>query len=136
MEDGKQGVLKMNQQIEIRPGILSKDADGKATCIPIFSRVNSLFAEANELQYAVPGGLIGVGTTVRWRFRMSIRFLQQILPIGFYKPRHTKPSLVYLKHAETMPSFVVIACKSWGPCLKSHPVKLRFQILLLHMCHM
>jgi translation initiation factor 2 gamma subunit (eIF-2gamma) len=54
----------MGQEIEIRPGILSKDAEGKATCMPIFSRIVSLFAESNELQYAVPGGLIGVGTTV------------------------------------------------------------------------
>lgn len=59
-----QGVLKMGQQVEIRPGILSKDSEGKASCIPIYSRIVSLFAESNELQYAVPGGLIGVGTTV------------------------------------------------------------------------
>ena len=61
-----QGVLKMGQEIEVRPGIVAKDAEGRATCVPIYSRIVSLFAEQNELQYAVPGGLIGVGTTVRF----------------------------------------------------------------------
>ncbi len=43
----------------MRPGIVSKDQEGKLTCRPIFSRIVSLFAEQNDLQYAVPGGLIG-----------------------------------------------------------------------------
>jgi len=59
-----QGVLKLGQEIEVRPGIITKDAEGRVKCIPIYSRVVSLFAEGNELQYAVPGGLIGVGLTV------------------------------------------------------------------------
>lgn len=54
----------MNQEIEVRPGIITKDAEGRVKCIPIYSRIVSLFAEQNELQYAVPGGLIGVGLTV------------------------------------------------------------------------
>lgn len=33
-------------------------------CTPIFSRILSLFAEENDLKYAVPGGLIGVGTKI------------------------------------------------------------------------
>ena len=61
---GSQGVLRVEQEIEIRPGIVSKDAEGKVTCVPIYSRIKTLFAELNPLQYAVPGGLIGVGTTV------------------------------------------------------------------------
>ncbi len=55
----------MGQEIEVRPGIVSKDSEGRSTCTPIYSRIVSLFTEQNELQYAVPGGLIGVGTTVR-----------------------------------------------------------------------
>ena len=38
---------------------MSKDTEGKLTCKPIFSRIMSLFAEQNDLNYAVPGGLIG-----------------------------------------------------------------------------
>ena len=53
------GVLKLGDEIEIRPGIVSKDSAGKIQCKPIFSRVVSLFAEHNDLKFAVPGGLIG-----------------------------------------------------------------------------
>eukprot|EP00918_Siedleckia_nematoides_P051271 GHVU01112212.1.p1 GENE.GHVU01112212.1~~GHVU01112212.1.p1 ORF type:complete len:513 (+),score=86.42 GHVU01112212.1:137-1675(+) len=58
------GVLKLGDEIEIRPGIVSKDEQGKIQCKPIFSRIVSLFAENNDLKFAVPGGLIGVGTRV------------------------------------------------------------------------
>ena len=58
------GVLKVGQEIEIRPGLVSKDGEGKLTCRPIYSRIVSLFAEQNDLMFAVPGGLIGVGTKV------------------------------------------------------------------------
>src|ERR1700761_3770719 len=53
------GVLKLGDEIEIRPGIVSKDEQGKLKCKPIFSRIVSLFAENNTLKFAVPGGLIG-----------------------------------------------------------------------------
>ena len=62
------GVLKVGQEIEIRPGLVSKDSEGKLTCQPIYSRIVSLFAEQNDLMYAVPGGLIGVGTKVGNQF--------------------------------------------------------------------
>ena len=50
---------QVGQEIEVRPGMVSKDSEGKLTCKPIKSRIVSLFAEQNDLQYAVPGGLIG-----------------------------------------------------------------------------
>ncbi|KAI6693033.1 hypothetical protein NL676_020743 [Syzygium grande] len=53
------GVLKVNQMIEVRPGIVVKDASGNTRCTPIYSRIVSLFAEQNELQFAVPGGSWG-----------------------------------------------------------------------------
>mmetsp|Transcript_25224 Transcript_25224/g.54107 ORF Transcript_25224/g.54107 Transcript_25224/m.54107 type:complete len:346 (+) Transcript_25224:1-1038(+) len=74
-----QGVLKVGQEIEVRPGIVSKDAQGKIKCNPIFSRVVSLFAEHNELKYAVPGGLIGVGTTVDPTLTRADRLVGQVL---------------------------------------------------------
>ncbi|KAJ5373299.1 Translation elongation factor EF1A/initiation factor IF2gamma C-terminal [Penicillium concentricum] len=58
------GVVKLNDEIEIRPGLVTKDEQGKIQCRPIFSRIVSLFAEHNDLKFAVPGGLIGVGTRV------------------------------------------------------------------------
>lgn len=53
----------MGQEIEVRPGIVSKDQEGKLMCKPIFSKIVSLFAEHNDLQYAAPGGLIGTAKT-------------------------------------------------------------------------
>lgn len=51
--------LQVGQELEVRPGIVSKDQEGKLMCKPIFSKIVSLFAEHNDLQYAAPGGLIG-----------------------------------------------------------------------------
>ena len=34
-------------------------------CRPIFSRILSLYAEQNDLQFAVPGGLIGAYCALR-----------------------------------------------------------------------
>jgi len=53
------GVLRLGMEIEVRPGTYLKD---KKKYRPIFSRIVSLHAEQNHLQFAVPGGLIGVGT--------------------------------------------------------------------------
>ena len=57
-------MLRKGQEIEVRPGIVSKDDNGNVRCVPIYSKVVSLFAEKNDLEYAVPGGLIGVGTKI------------------------------------------------------------------------
>ena len=69
----------MGQEIEIRPGIVTKDASGAIKCIPIFSRIVTLMAEQNPLQYAVPGGLIGVGTTVDPTLTRADRLVGQVL---------------------------------------------------------
>uniref|UniRef100_A0A8C5P321 protein-synthesizing GTPase n=1 Tax=Jaculus jaculus TaxID=51337 RepID=A0A8C5P321_JACJA len=58
------GILKVGQEIEVRPGIVSKDSEGKLMCKPIFPKIVSLFAEHNDLQCAAPGGLTGVGTKI------------------------------------------------------------------------
>jgi translation initiation factor 2 subunit 3 len=44
------GVLKIGQEIEVRPGIVTKDKDGNVKCIAIKSTVVSLFAEHNDLK--------------------------------------------------------------------------------------
>lgn len=73
------GVLRIGQEIEVRPGIISKSSDGKLTCRPIFSRIVSLFTESNELQFAVPGGLIGVGTKIDPTLCRADRLVGQVL---------------------------------------------------------
>jgi hypothetical protein len=133
---------------QVRPGIITKDSDGRVKCIPIYSRIVSLFAEQNELQvratlhracacamcvllgtrgcfgcrcgccwslllcscpaanqpppdtpgpaatppppalqYAVPGGLIGVGLTVDPTLTRADRLVGQVRP--FVTQPHT-----------------------------------------------
>jgi translation initiation factor 2 subunit 3 len=73
------GVLKIGDDIEVRPGIVSKDENGNFKCTPIFSKVISLFAEENDLQFAVPGGLIGVGTKIDPTLCRADRLVGQVL---------------------------------------------------------
>mmetsp|Transcript_19591 Transcript_19591/g.27713 ORF Transcript_19591/g.27713 Transcript_19591/m.27713 type:complete len:473 (+) Transcript_19591:230-1648(+) len=78
-----QGVLRVGDEIEVRPGIVTKkeDEDGNSTmvCSPIYSRISSLYAEANDLQFAVPGGLIGVGTRIDPTLTRADRLVGQVL---------------------------------------------------------
>ncbi|CAH8665818.1 unnamed protein product [Schistosoma haematobium] len=74
------GVLKVGQKIEIRPGLVSKDSEtGGVTCRPIISCIVSLFAEQNDLAYAVPGGLIGVGTKIDPQLCRADRLVGHVL---------------------------------------------------------
>jgi translation initiation factor 2 gamma subunit (eIF-2gamma) len=73
------GVLRKGQNIEVRPGIVSKGADGKPCCQPIVAQIVSLCAEQNELEYAVPGGLIGVGTKIDPTLTRTDRLVGQVL---------------------------------------------------------
>ena len=58
---------------------MTKDLDGNMRCTPIYSRIISLFAEQNDLQYAVPGGLIGVGTKIDPTLTRADRLVGQVL---------------------------------------------------------
>ena len=58
------GILKLGEIVEIRPGIPQKVQDKYVSVTPIYSRIISLKAEENDLIYAIPGGLIGVGLKI------------------------------------------------------------------------
>ena len=73
-----QGVLRVGDEIEVLPGIVNKQ-DGKMVCTPIYSQIKSLYAEKNDLQYAVPGGLIGVGTKIDPTLTRADRLVGQVL---------------------------------------------------------
>jgi translation initiation factor 2 subunit 3 len=73
------GILHLGQEVEIRPGIVTKDSAGRNRCKPIFSRIVSLHAENNHLQFAVPGGLIGVGTRIDPTLCRADRLVGQVL---------------------------------------------------------
>lgn len=58
-----QGVLQLNQEIEVRPGLVS-NIRGQFSAQPILTTAVMLLAENNALQFAIPGGLIAVGTKI------------------------------------------------------------------------
>lgn len=74
-----QGVLRVGDEIEVRPGIVHKVDDNRVVCSPIYSKILSLYAEQNDLQYAVPGGLIGVGTKIDPTLTRADRLVGQVL---------------------------------------------------------
>jgi len=74
-----QGVLRLGQEIEVRPGIISRGASNSTRCVPLFTRIVSLFAETNDLQFAAPGGLIGVGTLLDPTLTRADRLIGQVL---------------------------------------------------------
>lgn len=76
-----QGVIRLNDEIEIRPGLVVK-GETSSSCTFLKTRVVSLFAEEIDLQYAVPGGLIGVGTNVDPTLCKADRLVGQILGRG------------------------------------------------------
>lgn len=57
------GCVRLGQEVEFRPGYVTKEGD-KFKVRPLLSKVVSLYAEQNALQIAVPGGLVGVGTSL------------------------------------------------------------------------
>ena len=74
------GVLKVGDEIEIRPGMIRKDSkSGQVSWEQIYSRITSLKADSNHLMYAVPGGLIGVGMKVDPFITRSDRLVGQII---------------------------------------------------------
>jgi translation initiation factor 2 subunit 3 len=56
-----QGVFKIDDEIEIRPGIRI-EKQGRAVYEPLFTEIVSLHAGGRTVKEAQPGGLVGVGT--------------------------------------------------------------------------
>ncbi|KAG1784616.1 translation protein [Suillus plorans] len=69
VDELKSGVLSsqtsygLGKEVKIRPGIVTNDT-GLEPCKPIFSRIVSLHAKNNHLEFAFPGGLIGIRTKI------------------------------------------------------------------------
>ena len=91
-----QGVLKVGMEIEVRPGLISRDEEGKLVVCPIRSRITSLYADQNDLQFAVPGGLIGVGTKMDPMLTRADRLVGQVLgAVGSLPEIYTELEITY-----------------------------------------
>jgi len=82
----KRGILKLHQQIEIRPGLIIEKKNGVIICKPLLTEVKSLFSEKNPMKMAVPGGLIAVGTLLDPTLTMGDRLVGQIIGIPGHMP--------------------------------------------------
>lgn len=74
-----QGLLKKDQIIQISPGICSRNKDNSWKVEPLFTKVNSINSEKNSMSYAIPGGLIGVGTTLDPAYTKGNKLIGQII---------------------------------------------------------
>jgi translation initiation factor 2 subunit 3 len=74
-----QGILKVKDEVEVRPGLIHNHGGGQFSCTPIRTRVETLMAESNPLQYAIPGGLIAVGTTLDPTLTRQNKLVGQII---------------------------------------------------------
>jgi len=74
-----QGLLKKDQIIQISPGICSRNKDNSWKVEPLFTKVNSINSEKNSMSYAIPGGLIGVGTTLDPAYTKGNKLTGQII---------------------------------------------------------
>ncbi len=71
-----QGTLKLGEKVELKPGIAKKE-DGKP--IPITFEIKSLREENEQLEEALPGGLIAVGTSLDPSYTKSDSLVGSIL---------------------------------------------------------
>lgn len=72
------GVLRIGDEIEIRPGLVAR-RNNRFVCRPFVSRIVSLKAESTDLGEAYPGGLIGVGTTMDPSFCKGDKLVGQVM---------------------------------------------------------
>jgi translation initiation factor 2 subunit 3 len=73
-----EGNLKVGDQIEIRPGMIS-GRDGKFVCQPIITTILSVKTDTTELSEIVPGGLIGIRTDADPFYFKSDKLIGQII---------------------------------------------------------
>ena len=73
------GVLKLGEVVEKCLGNIVKDGNGDIKLTKIFTRIVSLQAEKNNLIYAIPGGLIGVGLKIDPHLTRGNRLVGRIL---------------------------------------------------------
>jgi translation initiation factor 2 subunit 3 len=74
-----QGILHTGDIIQISPGVCSLKEDGSWKVSPLFTRVVSINSEKNSADYAIPGGLIGVGTLIDPAYTKSNSLTGQII---------------------------------------------------------
>jgi len=76
----QRGVLRVGDELELRPGLVTKEM-GIIRCQPVRTRVQSCFSESTSLAAAVPGGLVAVGTKLDPVLSQKDNLVGQILGV-------------------------------------------------------
>jgi len=58
------GLLKVDDEVEINPGILTRNKDGRFKCEPIITKLLSFESDKIKLDIVEPGGLVGILTNI------------------------------------------------------------------------
>lgn len=76
------GILKVGDRVEILPGLIEKNNDdNKWIYEPIVSKVETINSEKNNLDFAIPGGLLGIGLTIDPALTAKDRLVGNILRV-------------------------------------------------------
>ncbi len=82
------GILTLGDRVEILPGLIEKNnnsddshENSQWTYEPIVSKVESINSEKNNLDFAIPGGLLGVGLTIDSALTAKDRLVGNILRV-------------------------------------------------------
>jgi translation initiation factor 2 gamma subunit (eIF-2gamma) len=73
------GLLKINDRVKIFPGLLNEGTKTKWSYKPLISKVLSINTERNNLQFAIPGGLLGIQLTLDPALTAQDRLVGNIL---------------------------------------------------------
>lgn len=79
------GKIHIGDIIEIRPGVLLREGK-KMKCKPFVTKITTLKAEENTLTHAIPGGLIGVGTTLDSFFCKGDKLVGMVMGLKGHLP--------------------------------------------------
>jgi translation initiation factor 2 subunit 3 len=91
----QQGILRVGDVVEIAPGVVLKTPEGMKN-YKITATITSIFCENNQLDFAVPGGLVALGTSIDSCFCKSDRIVGCILGIpGTLPPVFTEVEVSY-----------------------------------------
>ena len=73
------GILRVGDIVQISPGVCNKQSDGGWVVNPLYTTVNSIHSEKSKMEYAIPGGLLGIGTDIDPSFCKSNNLVGQIV---------------------------------------------------------
>ncbi len=93
-----QGVFKVGDEVEIRPGIKTEEHSKRENYTPIITTITGMSTGTDQLKEAVPGGLIGISTEVDPAFTKADGLMGNIVGhVGKLPETVTALALTYFK---------------------------------------